>query len=111
MSKAMNKFAPEVRGRAVLDHEADCPTCWTAIGSISEKLGCVPQTPFEWVKKAEIDTGKRAGLPIGMADRFKVLERENRELCQANEIHREAAVYFDQAAPSTYHASCAFDGL
>ncbi|WP_156482894.1 IS3 family transposase [Sphingopyxis granuli] len=97
MSKTTNKFAPEVRTRAVrmvLDHEADHPSRWAAIVSISEKIGCVPQTLFEWVKKAEVDSGKRAGVPTEMADRLKALERENRELRQANEILRKASAYF-----------------
>lgn len=100
MSKTTNKFAPEVRARAVRmvqDHEADHPSRWAAIVSISEKIGCVPQTLFEWVKKAEVDSGKRAGVPSEMADRLKALERENRELRQANEILRKASAYFAQA--------------
>ena len=99
-SKTTNKFAPEVRARAVrmvVDHEADHPSRWAAIVSISEKIGCVPQTLFEWVKKAEVDSGKRAGVPTDMADRLKALERENRELRQANEILRKASAYFAQA--------------
>jgi len=100
MSKTTNKFAREVRARAVRmvqDHEADHPSRWAAIVSISEKIGCVPQTLFEWVKKAEVDSGKRAGVPTEMADRLKALERENRELRRANEILRKASAYFAQA--------------
>jgi len=52
---------------------------------------------FEWVKKAEVNSGKRAGVPTEMADRLKALERENRELRQANEILRQASAYFAQA--------------
>ncbi len=51
----------------------------------------------EWVKKAEVDSGKRAGLPSDVAERMKALERENRELRQANEILRKASAYFAQA--------------
>jgi transposase-like protein len=99
-SKTTNKFSPEVRERAVrmvLEHERDHPSRWTAVVSIAEKIDCVPQTLHEWVKKAEVDAGKRAGVPSEMAEKLKALERENRELRQANEILRKASAYFAQA--------------
>ena len=65
--------------------------------SIAEKIGCSPPTLHEWVKKAEVDSGKRAGVSTEMAERLKALERENRELRQANEILRKASAYFAQA--------------
>jgi len=100
MNKTTNKFAPEVRARAirmVLDHQGDYPSRWAAVVSISEKIGCSPPTLHEWVKRAEVDSGTRAGVPSDVADRLKVLERENRELRQANEILRKASAYFAQA--------------
>jgi transposase len=100
MSKTTNKFSPEVRARAVRmvsEHEGDYPSRWAAVVSIAEKIGCVPQTLHEWVKKAEVDSGKRGGIPTDTADRLKALERENRELRQANEILRKASAYFAQA--------------
>ena len=99
-SKTTNKFSPEVRARSVrmvLDHEKDHVSRWAAVISIAEKIGCAPQTLHEWVKKAEVDAGKRAGVPTDVAEKLKALERENRELRQANEILRKASAYFAQA--------------
>jgi len=68
-----------------------------AILSISSKIGCAPQTLNEWIKKAEVDSGQRGGIKTEMAEKMKALERENRELKQANEILRKASAYFAQA--------------
>lgn len=65
--------------------------------SISAKIGCSGHTLNEWVKKAEVDSGKRAGVSSEMAERMKALERENRELRRANEILRKASAYFAMA--------------
>ncbi|MCC5612343.1 transposase, partial [Nostoc sp. CHAB 5834] len=92
MSKATNTFSPEVRERAVrlvFDAEGQHPSRWQAIVSIAAKIGCTPQTLNEWIKKAEVDRGRRAGIPSEMAVTMKALERENRELRQANEILRK----------------------
>ena len=99
-SKTTNKFSAEVRERAVRmvrEHEGDHPSRWAAVVSIATKIGCTAQTLHEWVKKAEVDAGKRAGVPTETADRLKALEREVRELRQANEILRKASAYFAQA--------------
>jgi transposase-like protein len=97
MSKTTNKFSPEVRARAVrmvLDHEGDHASRWAALSSIAAKIGCSPHTLREWVNKAEVDSGQRSGVPAEVSEKLKALERENRELKQANEILRKASAYF-----------------
>lgn len=69
MSKTTNKYSPEVRERAVrmvLDNAGQHESRWSAILSISAKIGCAPQTLNEWVKKAEVDSGDRAGVATEM---------------------------------------------
>ena len=99
-SMTTNKFSPEVRTRAVrmvLDHEGEHASRWASVVSIAAKIGCTPQTLNEWVKKAEVDSGRKPGLTPDMAAKLKALERENRELRQANEILRKASAYFAMA--------------
>jgi transposase len=98
--KTSNRFSPEVRERAVrmvLEHAGDHASQWTAIGSIASKIGCTGETLRKWVRQAERDQGKRPGLTSDERERMKTLERENRELRQANEILRKASAYFAQA--------------
>ncbi len=98
--KKQNKFSPEVRERAVrmvLEHRGEYRSLWAAIESIAPKIGCVPQTLNDWVRKHEIDTGTRDGVTSAERERVKELERENRELRRANEILKLASAFFAQA--------------
>ena len=81
----------------VQEHGKDYPSRWAAIESIAGKIGCSAQTLDGWLKRTEVDSGQRAGVPTEMAERMKALEREVKELRQANEILRKASAYFAQA--------------
>ena len=73
-SKTTNKFSSEVRARAVRmvsDHEGEHASRWAAVSSIAAKIGCTAQTLHEWVKKAERDSGVRAGVPTDVATKLK----------------------------------------
>ncbi|WP_431120872.1 IS3 family transposase [Variovorax paradoxus] len=95
--KKSNKFSPEVRERAVRmvqEHRGEYPSLWAAIESIAPKIGCVPQTLNEWVKRDEVDNGVREGVTTSEAQRMKELEREVKELRRANEILKLASAFF-----------------
>ena len=99
MSKS-TRYSPEVRERAVrmvFEHQREYPSQWQAVVSISTKIGCTAETLRKWVRRAEVDTGRRAGVTSDERTRIKELERENRELRRANEILRKASAYFAQA--------------
>ena len=98
--KKSNKFSPEVRERAVrivLEHRGEYSSLWAAIESIAPKIGCVPQTLNEWVRKHEVETGMRDGVTSAERERVKALEREVKELRKANEILKLASAFFAQA--------------
>ena len=98
--KKSTKFSPEVRERAVkmvLEHQGEYESQWAAIVSVAAKIGCTAETLRGWVRQHERDTGQRGGLTTAERERMKALERENRELRQANEILRKASAYFAQA--------------
>ena len=98
--KTSNRFSPEIRQRAVrmvLEHGGDHASQWAAIGSIAAKIGCTAETLRKWVRQAERDGGQRPGATTEERERVKALEREVRELRQANEILRRASAYFAMA--------------
>jgi len=95
-----SKFSPEVRERAVrlvLEAQGQHESEWAAIVSVAGKIGCTPESLRKWLRRTQVDSGKRAGATSAERERVKELERENRELKRANEILRKASAYFAQA--------------
>ena len=98
--KKSSKFSPEVRERAVRlvqEYRGEYPSLWAAIDSIAPKIGCVPQTLNEWVRRHEVNAGIRDGVSSDERERIKALEREVKELRRANEILKLASAFFAQA--------------
>src|ERR1700749_960362 len=97
-----SRYPTELRERAVrlvFEEQGSHGSQWSAISSIAGKMGCTPETLRKWVREAERDSGAPPGpgLPTSEREKFKQLERENRELKRANEILRKASAFFAQA--------------
>mgnify|MGYP001818457309 FL=1 len=95
-----NRYSPEFRERAVRLVEElvkEGSSEWSAINSLSEQLGCVPETLRRWVRRSQTDQGQRPGMTTDELEELKKLRRENLELKRSNEILRKASAYFAQA--------------
>lgn len=80
--------------RLVLDHLDEYPNLTTACETISKRLGFGSESLRRWVRQAQVDAGERQGVTTSESERIRKLERENRELREANAILRDAAVFF-----------------
>ena len=90
-------YPPEMRARAVrMVHEAIAETGERVgvVTRVARQLGIGPESLRNWVKQADIDTGKRPGVTTAEQRRITELERENRELRRANEILKAASAFF-----------------
>ena len=81
----------------VFEHVSEYSSQWESICAIATKIRCTAETLRKWVRRTEVDTGRRDGVTSDERARLKELERENRELRRANEILRKASAYFAQA--------------
>ena len=97
MSSTSRRHSPEVRERAVrlvFEHQDEHESQWAAIVSVAAKMGCTSETLRIWVRRSEVDEGRRPGVTSGERERLRELEREVRELRRANEILKSASVFF-----------------
>ncbi len=94
MRKTTNELAPEVHERTVrlvLSNPGQHGSHRQAVMPIAAKIDCTPQTRKDWLKTAEVDGGKRAGIPSEMPGKLKAPKRENRESRRATRYPRRAS--------------------
>ncbi|MGH9587135.1 MAG: transposase [Acidobacteriaceae bacterium] len=92
-----HRYPQEMRERAVrmvVEHGHEHATEWAAIASVAGKLGMTPETLRKWLRRQQVDTGRRPGVTTSERERLRELEREVRELRRANEILKAASVFF-----------------
>ena len=94
------QYSTEIKNQAVellIESQKDYPSLWAAIQAIAPKFGCTPETLRTWHRKHLAKQNPITVTSESQAARIAELERENRELKQANEIIRKAAAFFAQA--------------
>lgn len=103
--KTSKPYSSEFRERAVRlapEHWDEYQSEAAALLAIADKLGCSPDSLRVWVRQAQRDSGERPGQTSAEKARIKELEREVRELRQANEILKKASVGFAMAPLGEY---------
>src|SRR3989442_1155475 len=114
-SAFQRRYPPEMRERAVRmvrEAIAESGERVGAVTRVARQLGIGPESLRNWVKQAEIDSGKRPGVTTAEQRRINELERENRELKRANEILKAAASFFARYSDVGITYSChGYDGL
>jgi len=104
--KTSKPYSPEFRERAVrlvMEHRDDYQSEAAALTAIAGKLGCSPDSLRVWIRQIQRDGGERPGQTSAEKARIKELEREVRELRQANEILRKVSAYFAQVRKTMRH--------
>lgn len=95
MPKRISEGTKQRGIRLVLDHLDECSNLNTACESVSKRLGFGAESLRWRARQAQIDGGDRDGVTTSGSERIRRLESENRELCEANAILRDAVVFFD----------------
>lgn len=112
-NKMANRYSPEVPAgavRMVFERPSSYEKQANAIAAIAPKIGCIPQTLSGWLKQADKDRSLGDGVTTELRDHIKVLERENRELHQANEMLRKASAFLPARSSLLAVAAAQWDG-
>ena len=95
--RTTKRYPPELKQRAVKmvqELRAQDPRDKTVISRVARQLGVGDESLRSWVKRAEMDAGKRLGLTTDGQAELKRLRKENFELRRANDILQSAATFF-----------------
>ena len=71
----------------------DAPSRYVVIRETAPKLSIAVETLRRWVEQAEVDTGKKSGVPTDVQEQIRKLKRENAELRRANEMLKTASAF------------------
>jgi transposase len=89
MSKG-TRYPPEFRAEAVRLHRiSERPIAVSAV-----EIGVSVNALRRWVRQAEIDEGRAAGLTSEEREELRRLKRENKLLKEEKEILKKAALFF-----------------
>lgn len=80
--------------RMVLDHLCEYRSVYAACAAIGPKVGVGKESLRRWVLQAQVDAAERPGVTTAEQQRIRELERENRDLKEANEILKAASIFF-----------------
>jgi transposase len=92
-----SRYSPELRERAVrmaIEKRQDYPSEWATFSAVAKLFGMSPETLRTWVRRDQVDSGTRPGLTSDERARLKSLEREVKDLRRANEILKDASIFF-----------------
>jgi transposase len=94
---SQKRYPPELRERAVrmvLETMEQTGQRVGVITRIARQLGVGAESLRGWVRQAEVDGGRRPGVPTAERQRIAELEQENHELRRANQILKAASAFF-----------------
>jgi len=94
MPKRYPQDERERAARMVLDHLGEYDSVFAACSANGPKLNIGRESLRRWVLQAQVDADERLGVSSADQTRITELERENRELREANEILKKASIFF-----------------
>jgi transposase len=96
---APRKYSDELKERAV---RLRLEQMDRSVAAVAADLGVHTEALRKWVHQHEADTGKRKDLPTSAErEELKRLRKENVRLRKANQILKDASVYFAQELDPT----------